>query len=149
MSDELDQLADAALSERVAVEVAGWRAWFEERGGYTHFVWQKAGEREPWMGTQRHEEAKKRYRPAGIGQLDRMKHCYYEQPNYATSADAVLPLAGEHWEAYRVPGGFGFKITNSLGEILGAANASTLERAVCIALLRRERAKRAEKGGVS
>jgi hypothetical protein len=67
----------------------------------------------------------------------------YTKPDFATSADAVLPHAGHHWDSHQTPDGVHFCVRNVLGEVLGAANSSTLPRSICIALLRW---KRAEKG---
>jgi hypothetical protein len=148
MTDELEKLSDAKLSEVFAVEVLGWRAWFEKRGEYTHRVWQMPTDREPWMSVRNWEEAKKRYTPAALGEFNPMKHISHSWPPFATSADAVLP----HVEklAHRVE--WGRSEGSQYGVFLWPAPVPcepiraiqpTLPRALCIVLIK---AARAQKG---
>ncbi len=126
MSDNLDQLSDAALSEVFAVEVAGFLPM-------DHMLWDVGACRLPFC----RERSDGRW--IATGNLP-----------FATSADAVLPCMRDiQWtarnghdycdEMHRVT-----ILRNGSGHIIAEAFAPTFARAACIALIR---AKRAEKGG--
>lgn len=64
--------AGPELNRMIAERVLGWKAWEEIRGEYTHVVWQKDGERDPWKGSRDWEIQKERYTP--LIKFDPMKH---------------------------------------------------------------------------
>jgi hypothetical protein len=149
MTDPLDQLTDAELSERFAVEVAQtyWPVPLErgdkKQGIVARF---KAESIKKRPGAQeRHRGVIKWVGGSYGGDL---------WPSFATSADAVLPftdafpfcditreshLNGKPWSV-------GFARTIEGDDAVIHALAPTLARAICIALIR---AKRAEKGAAS
>lgn len=126
MTDNLDTLTDAQLSEVFAVEVAGWREFGYGRTNGKPKMWETRG---------------------GIPQLS---------ARFATSADAVLPYVAKHleaclfshraafWREMQLQSGLD---TIALADSLGIyIRAGCLARRLCIALIR---ANRAEKGGAS
>ncbi|MDN4069954.1 hypothetical protein QYF50_18795 [Paenibacillus vini] len=58
----------------IAEHVLGWIAWKEQRGEYTHVIFQRPGEREPYMRSQQWKTDQKRYEPIPFTEIDRMKH---------------------------------------------------------------------------
>ncbi|MCK9361710.1 hypothetical protein M0Q28_05840 [Patescibacteria group bacterium] len=55
--------AGREMDALVAEKVMGWKAWEETRGEYTHVVWQRPGDREPWYGSRDWQRHVGRYRP--------------------------------------------------------------------------------------
>lgn len=125
MTDELEKLSDAKLSEVLAVEVAGWK--FEASGKRDIRGWLTHPEVNGYITL---------WRKGVAGSA-------YLLPPFATSADAVLP----HLEKVRpcccfppsLDGKWEVEIENGYGR------DATFARAACIALIR---AARAQKGAV-
>ena len=111
MSDNLESLSDAQLSEIVAVEVAGWTKG-DVRYGFM-----------PWI-----EPGKNAYQSGG-----RMS-C----PSYATDVNAVLPLMDQCscWDA-----GFSQDTGYYVSTPFHSAEAKTIARAACLALVRAKRSQ--------
>lgn len=77
------------LDAMVAECVLGWTPWFEKRGDYTHFIWQKAGEREPYKISRNWEAEMSRYTKTTYAEFDRMKHVEHGLPKFSKDmADA-------------------------------------------------------------
>lgn len=55
--------AGRELDALVAEKVMDWTPWVEQRGGYEHITWQKAGEREPWHRSRNFDAERQRYSP--------------------------------------------------------------------------------------
>ena len=69
------------INALVAEKVLGWTPWLELRGEYHFIVWQKTGQREPWMGTREWQKAKERY-SLFTGKYDPMVHIENGLPNF-------------------------------------------------------------------
>lgn len=120
MTDQLDQLTDAQLSETFAVEVAGWQLSDGDHPLYGPF--------------------KYRVPDDGVG---------YELPKFATSADAVLPFLEKRdtlldFAVNKIEPRWAWVISVYHAEGQADGEADTFPRAACLALIR---AARAEKGG--
>lgn len=125
MSDELNQLTDAQLSEVFAVEVAGWKR------GDVRWPPGEADETAGWI-------------PPG----EKSPRGYPCCPSFATSADAVLPFVHKagwaeclQWDMENgKPTAFRWRVRvvgRRGGYIEG--EAPTFARAACIALIRAKR----------
>lgn len=135
----INDLTDAELSVLVAECRAGAAFWAETRGDYTLAVMCDAA-RPPWQHWDPKEVERNKPRYRRITGLEAVRMGFFGRgaPDYATSADAVLPLLEKEGgftidrtpladddELYRV----------SLRSRDGQGLASTLARAGCIALL--------------
>jgi hypothetical protein len=148
--DNLDTLSDAEINECFAVEVAGWTPWLEKRGDYTHYIWQKAGDKLPWMNYRDGEKYRQNYTKAG--KFDSMKHVDHLRLVFSTDSNAVLPWL-EKWpiaSATRLDRGWSVTLLTESGEgetynthDAGDAEAPTFARAACIALIRAHRSQKA------
>ncbi len=128
MSDELDSMGDAQLSEVFAVECAGW----VKRLGCTH------PENEPdddvmcWYGPKRDNQT-----------ATEKRYGYVTPPTFATSADAVLPFLREPEivDVDRMDGRLGWRIViMDYQDLYAMAESPTFARSACIALIRAKRA---------
>jgi hypothetical protein len=131
-TDNLDSLSDAELSERVAVECAGYVKTDDPDHSTAH------GSPQVWW-----DEKKKRCLISEPYSLNVYGHTRYNHSwktaAFATDANAVLPLFEKTtgWACYDRDG---WAVRLKQAE---PALAQTLARSICIALLR---AARAEKG---
>lgn len=80
MSPPLESLSDSALSEAVAIEVAGWKGPFQSEWLREHGM-----------------EGEDLFAYCGTNPQGERDVC----PNFATSADAVLPLLEKHGALFR------------------------------------------------
>ncbi|MGG3456935.1 hypothetical protein [Paenibacillus rhizolycopersici] len=62
------------LNLLVAEHVMKWIAWKEQRGEYTYVIFQRPGEREPYMRSQRWKNEKERYEQIRFSEINRNKH---------------------------------------------------------------------------
>ena len=71
----------------VAELVMGWTPWLDVRGdGYTHVVWQKLGEKEPWKDTRPEYQQSERYTRITGADIDSGKHINHLQ-HFAPTRD--------------------------------------------------------------
>lgn len=132
---------DEELSAAVAEHLTGAAFWAETRGEYTLAVMHDAA-RPPWQhwDIKEVERNKPRYRRITGQEAVRMGFFGRGAPDYATSADAVLPLLEKTkgiWEMRcdnEPTTGWHWQIDNEQLEVCGCAD--TLAKAICIALLR-------------
>lgn len=120
MSDELDSLSDAELSERFAHEVAGWvnQGCAKNIPAFLH-KWKTNNANQFW-------------------------DTRIEPLPFATSADSIIPFlpktyGGSFWTADAGFLGCRISIRDQQGEILHEASSPILARSACIALLRSKR----------
>lgn len=84
-------MTDRELDALVAEKVMGWNPWLEQRGEYTHVVWQKPGEREPYRRSRDWEAQKHRFSRIDASQIDGFHHINHLNAEFSTSiADAWL-----------------------------------------------------------
>lgn len=66
-------------------EALGYIPWTEQRGEYTHVVFQSPGGRPPYMGSRDWESKMGRYKEIAYSDIDRLKHILPEIPRYSTT----------------------------------------------------------------
>ncbi|MNC33206.1 hypothetical protein D3C75_815900 [compost metagenome] len=89
----LNQPPGRKLDRWIQEHIFNWIPWAEQRRDYTAIVYQKPGEREPYMRTQRWEEAKERYSIIPYSEIDFLLHAVYGDEDWSTSISAA-------WEVF-------------------------------------------------
>ena len=87
MTTDERALSGVELNRAVAVAM-GWVAYTNVRGGYTHVIWQRTGQKPPWEASQRpwHPEAYERIAAADISP---QKHIEAPIPDFTTDLNAL------------------------------------------------------------
>lgn len=75
---------DLAIAERF-----GWTAWTEQRGKYTYVVFQRPGEKEPYMSVQKWKEAMVRYQKISFREIDPFKHVVCGATSFTTTWEGM------------------------------------------------------------
>lgn len=77
------------LNRLVQEHILKWIPWQEGRGDYTAIVYQKPGEREPYMKSLRWETAKERYSVITYAEINEMVHAVYGDKEWSTEISAA------------------------------------------------------------
>lgn len=77
------------LDRLIQEHVFKWIPWQEGRGDYTAIVYQKPGEQEPYMRTQRWEIAKERYSIIPYSEINEMVHAVYGDKYWSSDISAA------------------------------------------------------------
>ncbi|AIQ68699.1 BC1872 family protein [Paenibacillus graminis] len=77
------------LDRWIQEHIFKWIPWAEQRGDYATVVYQKPGEREPYMRTQRWEEAKKRHTIIPYSEIDFLLHAVYGDEDWSAEISAA------------------------------------------------------------
>ncbi|WP_060862915.1 hypothetical protein [Paenibacillus riograndensis] len=85
----LNQPAGRKLDRWIQEHIFKWIPWKEQRGDYFAITFQKPGDREPFMKTQRREEAKQRYQIIPYSEINDMLHDVYGDKNWSTDISAA------------------------------------------------------------
>jgi hypothetical protein len=85
----------AELDLKVVEVLFRWIAWMEQRGELTYVVFQKLGDREPYMRTQRWEEAMKRYKQIPFSEINCIKHIVCGVPEFSTTWEGMSLVVEE------------------------------------------------------
>lgn len=81
------------LNLLIAEHVLGWVAWKERRGEYTHVIFQRPGEREPYMRSQRWETEKKRYELIPFSDINPINHIIGGLKDWSSDISAAWEVA--------------------------------------------------------
>lgn len=88
------------LNLLVAEHVMKWIAWKEQRGEYTYVIFQRPGEREPYMRSKNWQAEQKRYEQIRYSEINRNKHIVMGLNEWSTDISAawevVEELQGSH-----------------------------------------------------
>jgi len=104
--------AGREMDALVAEKVMGWLAWSERRPEYIHVVFQRPGEREPFMKFRNPEAERARYAPMAFGDIDPMNHVVCDIPRYSTEIAAAWEVV-ERLRADKVMGGASIAAVNA------------------------------------
>lgn len=89
----LNSRAGIDMNLLIAEHVLGWMAWKEQRGEYTHVIFQQPGERAPYMRSQQWKTVQKRYEQIPFSEIDRMKHIVSGLKDWSTDISAAWEVS--------------------------------------------------------
>jgi hypothetical protein len=107
---DYETLEDRALDALVAERVMGWVPWLEQRGKYTHVVWQRKPNAEPWKESHRDYWQPERYTRITSPDIQPGKHItHYVGEDWRPSTDpaaafTVLEAMRERGYGYTIEG---------------------------------------------
>lgn len=113
------------------------QAWLEKRGEYTHFIWQRKGEREPYYGSRDWEVHVKRFTKIKGSEFNPMKHVGHGFRRFTTDPAAAMAVLekcckdGVHCLRIEWCGGK-YQICDEVNDGMRIAEAETLPLAICL-----------------